>query len=151
VTPDECKELSITTQDTHAQGVTDILIRGSSKYVVIEVKVESKPGWDQLDRYNSLLAQRSEEFKLLVLLSRYSVDQTEAEKAGAHVRWDQLARTLNQNKKRPMQATTSFLVDQFLGFLKEEGMAVDKVSWELTRGVESLMRLMNEIDEGIVT
>lgn len=147
LTAQDRKNFVITTQDKHAQGVTDIVIRGPDEYVIVEVKVGSQPGWHQLDNYKEILAARSEQFKQLVLLTRYPVDPAEIEKTDAHIRWPRVARALEQGRTRPLQAISSFLVEQFLDFLKEEGMAVDKVSWELVRGVESLMSLMTQLDE----
>lgn len=143
----DCNDLIITTQDKHEQGVTDIIIRGPDKYVIVEVKVESQPGWQQLERYRNILAARDEQFTHLVLLTRHPVDLSEIKKADAHIRWPRIALALEQGKPDLLQATSMFLVEQFLDFLKEEGMAVDKVSWELVRGVESLMSLMNQLDE----
>jgi hypothetical protein len=151
VTQDDCRTLAITTQQKHEQGVTDIIIRGPDKYVIVEVKIESQPGWKQLDRYNELLGGRPEKFTFLVLLSRFPVDPAEVEKTGAHVRWNRVARTLKDGRKTLVHSTSMFLVEQFLDFLRERGMAVDKVSWELVRGMESLKSLMSEIYEATAT
>lgn len=151
LTNEDCSKLEISTQNTFMEGRPDILIAGPAHFVIIEVKVESDPGWDQLDRYRELLNTREEADKCLVLLTRYPVEPNEEKKVDSCVRWDRTARVLNQASERAHDSTSTFLFRQLLQFLIERGMAMEKVGWELVRGVQSLMSLMGMLGEAVTS
>jgi len=148
-TLDDCQKLEISTQNLFMEGRPDILVAGPRHFVIIEVKVESKPGWDQLDRYKALLGTRDELHKHLVLLSRYPVDQKETEKVDLHLEWHRVGRILGQGADQANEESSRFLIRQFLQFLIERGMVMEKVGWELVRGVQSLLTLKNMLREAI--
>jgi hypothetical protein len=147
VTAEEVCELAITTQKHFSTGTPDILISGCQYYVFVEVKAESDPGWDQFDKYRALLSKRSEPHKYLVLLSRYAVQPDEVKKADEHVRWHGIAQVLGQNVAQVTDPISLFLIQQFLAFLRERRMAMERVGWELVRGVQSLMNLVSMLEE----
>lgn len=149
LTAEDCSRLEITTQNTFMQGRPDILVSGPAHFVIIEVKIQSQPGWDQLDRYREILSRRNEPNKYLVLLSRYPVDRDESDKVDCHVRWHRVARILGQASTQVGSTTSVYLIGQFLEFLIESGMAMEKVSWELVRGVQSLLNLMDMLGEAV--
>jgi hypothetical protein len=146
---EDCSKLKITTQNTFMEGRPDILMGSAQHFVIIEVKVDSQPGWNQLDRYRALLETRPEPNKCLILLTRYSVDEAEEKKVDSCVRWHRTARFLLQELKRVHEGTSEYLIRQFLEFLMERGIAMGKVSWELVRGVQSLMVLMGMVVEAV--
>ena len=149
LTDEDCPKLKISTQNTFMEGRPDILIEGPTHFIIIEVKVESQPGWDQLDRYREILNTKEEADKCLVLLTRYSVEPNEAAKVDSFVRWDRIARVLNRALEQTHDRTCAFLIRQLLQFLIERGMAMEKVGWELVRGVQSLMNLMSMLGEAV--
>jgi hypothetical protein len=149
VTAEDCSELEISTQNSFMEGRPDILVASPAHFVIIEVKVESEPGWDQLDRYRELLATRAEPHKCLVLLSRYPVDPQDRKKVDSWIQWHRVARVLAQAFEQTYESTSKFLIDQFVQFLTERGMAMEKVGWELTRGIQSMLSLMEMVGEAV--
>jgi hypothetical protein len=132
------------------EGRPDILISNSKYFVIIEVKVESGPGWKQLDRYRDILSSRNQSIKCLVLLSRYLIEPAESRKVDSYVRWHGLARTLWRALEKMRDTTSLYLTHQFLEFLIERGMVMEKVGWELVRGVQSLVSLIAMLREAKV-
>ena len=148
--PNECLKLQIRTQWSFSGGTPDILIRGPDHFVIVEVKVEAQPGVTQLDRYREQLKKQNERHTCLTLLSRYPVDSNEKVKADECVRWHGIGRLLDdQNVAKVSEPVSAMLIRQFLEFLRERGMAMEKVGWELTRGVQALLSLMTLLEEAI--
>jgi hypothetical protein len=145
----ECETLRITTQWSFAGGIPDIRITGHEYFVIIEVKVESEPGETQLARYREYLDAQHEHHKCLTLLSRYPVDSAEKNLVKAHIRWHEIARFLNQNLSKVVEPVSAALLRQFLEFLQERGMAMEKVGWELVRGIQALLSLISLLDEAM--
>jgi hypothetical protein len=125
------------------------LIKGPNHFVIIEVKVEAAPGNAQLDIYRERLQMQDGTFRCLTLLSRYPVDANEKQKVNVCVRWQAIARILDLNLAKVSEAVSIMLLRQFLEFLKERGMAMEKVGWELVRGVQALLSLMGILDEAM--
>jgi hypothetical protein len=146
---EDCSKLDITTQNTFMQGRPDILISGPAHFVIIEVKVESEPGWGQLDRYREILRERNEHHKRLILLSRYQVARDQSDKIDCHVRWHKIARTLAEVSTKVGETRSIYLIRQFLEFLIERGIAMEKVGWEFVRGVQSLVSLMDMLGDAV--
>lgn len=149
LTGEDCARLEVTTQNLFMEGRPDILIVGPEQFVIIEVKVESGLGPDQLDRYREILKGRTESLKCLVLLSRYSTDPAQTFKVDCHIRWYRLARILGQALGKMREATSLYLAHEFLEFLNERGMVMEKVGWELVHGVRSLVSLMDMLGEAV--
>jgi PD-(D/E)XK nuclease superfamily len=150
VSDEEIRSLAITTQKHFSTGTPDILISGLGYYVFVEVKVEADPGWNQLDKYREILDKRREAHRYLVLLSRYTVDPVERAKADKHVRWHSIAQIIALSAVTTAQtAVAAFLTEQFLAFLRERGMAMERVGWELTRGMQSLRSLVSMLEEAL--
>jgi PD-(D/E)XK nuclease superfamily len=147
----DCSMLRVTTQWSFAGGTPDIVIEGPEQFVIVEVKVESEPGETQLDRYRERLQLQQKKQKLLTLLSRYPVDSTETKKVDVHIRWHGIGRLLNQRLSKVTEPISTMLINQFLEFLKERGMAMEKVGWELVRGVQALLSLMGLLEEAMVS
>jgi hypothetical protein len=145
----DCQFLLVTTQWSFTGGTPDIRITGREYFVIIEVKVESEPGETQLDRYRERLRVQHEKYKCLTLLSRYPVDSAEIQLVNAHIRWHEIARFLNQNLSKVVEPVSAALLRQFLEFLQERGMAMEKVGWELVGGVQALLSLMSILEEAM--
>jgi hypothetical protein len=141
----DCSTLQIKTQWSFSGGTPDILIKGPNHFVIIEVKVEAQPGDTQLDRYRERLRIQDEKYRCLTLLSRYPVDASEEEKVNVCVRWHGIARLLGQNSSKVSDPVSVMLLRQFLEFLKERGMAMERVVWELVRGIQALMSLITTV------
>jgi hypothetical protein len=136
--PEECEAVSVTTQVTTDQGRPDLEIRTGRQLVYIEAKVEAGFGQGQLEGYRAEL-QKSKLPSWLVALTRYQADLP-AGAADFFVRWHEVAGWIES--LRLTHPASRFLADQFVGFLKERGMTIDRVGWELENGVRSLQSLM---------
>lgn len=150
LTPEECSNLRVTTQKAFMEGRPDILLFDSKHFVIIEAKVESEPGWNQLERYKKILANQSEPHKLLIFLTRYPADAADEKKVDHCLQWHQLVRIVEKVCAKSENPVTIYLVDQFVEFFRERGIAMDKVSWELGRGMQSLLSLMDMLDEAVI-
>jgi hypothetical protein len=93
--------------------------------------------------------ERREPEKYLVLLSWYGVEAKEEAKVDSAVRWHTIANVLSRTLRGLPNKTSAFVIQQFLGFLKDKGMTMEKVTWELSTGIHSLMSLMNMLGEAV--
>jgi hypothetical protein len=127
---------------TTDQGRPDLEIRSLNQLVFIEAKVESGIGDGQLQRYRAELSSRCPRSRLVVL-TRYAADLPvkECDPADIFIRWYEVAEFINRlSLSHP---TSKYLANQFLEFLKERGMTIERIGWELTSGVRSLMSLID--------
>ena len=139
-------EISISTQFSTPYGVPDICIKHPSFLVLIEVKVDADFGADQLQNYRRFLYETELRHVMLNTLTRYGQSQDNPHVDWA-IRWNQLADTLERSNLR--KAVSKYLRDEFVGFLKVRGVAMDKVEWDLVPGVKSMLSLLNMIAEAL--
>lgn len=142
--------VSLTTQVTTDLGRPDIEVTTPDCLVFIEVKKESGLGHLQLERYRAQLQKRAGFFSAtkLVLLTRYPITYgVNAEKPDVHIRWMEIGEWLEELQFD--SEVTKFLVEQFLGFLYERGMKMEKVTWQLVEGQRSLRSLLAMVEEAI--
>ncbi|MGD2159040.1 MAG: PD-(D/E)XK nuclease family protein [Anaerolineales bacterium] len=141
------QRVNISSQVTTEEGKPDIVIKeGNEKIVFIEVKHDSSLGLDQLERYYAHLEGLQTEDKQLVLLtrSRHSVQETTLDpEKFHHVCWYEISGWLSEADIHDDIA--GYLVEQFLDFLKEKEMSMEKVTWEYIRGVPAMTNLVNMI------
>ena len=145
------EQLSITTQITITNGRPDIVIEiGKDKVVFIEVKHDSIIGEDQLERYYAYLQSSHQKQKQLVLLTR-SKSSLQETKLGKdkfhHVCWYEISGWLSEVKLKDQ--TIKYLVQQFLEFLKEKDMSMEKVTWEYIQGVPTMINFLNMLGTAI--
>ncbi len=137
--------ISISTQFTVEEGRPDIVIEvGTDKLVFIEVKHDSSLGFEQLERYYSHLKSLSGKETQLVLLtrSRLSIQETLLDRRlFHHVCWYEISGWLSEADIH--DEVVIFLVDQFLGFLEEKEMSMEKVTWEYIQGMPAMVNLVN--------
>lgn len=148
---DNASTISITTQYSVDEGRPDIVIQvGPDKVVFIEVKHDSSLGQDQLERYYAHLENSSPQKKQLVLLtrSRHSVLETTLDQEQFHhVCWYEISGWLSEAEYQ--NETSQFLVQQFLDFLKEKEMSMEKITWEYIEGVPAMVNLANMLGTAI--
>ena len=144
---DESATISITTQFTVDEGRPDIAIEVSAdKLVFIEVKHDSSLGDEQLKRYYSHLKNLSSKATRLVLLtrSRHSVQETSLDRyLFHHVCWYEISGWLSEANFH--DDVVIYLVDQFLDFLQEKEMSMEKITWEYIQGMPAMVNLVNMI------
>ena len=143
--------ISINTQLSVDEDRPDIIIHvDSDKIIFIEVKLDSSLGIEQLERYYSHLTRKNSQDIQLVLItrSRHSIQETTLDRSlFHHVCWYEISGWLSEIEIH--DEVTSFVVEQFLDFLREKGMNMEKVSWEYIQGVPALINLVNMIGTAI--
>jgi len=146
--PDEADLITLSTQINTDMGRPDIEIRTPECLVYIEVKKESGLGHKQLERYRSKLLSSGFSKTKLVLLTRYPVSFEEnGEKPDLELRWIQISEWLEC--LRSDSAISDYLIKQFLMFLYERGIRMEKVGWQLPEGQRALRSLLAMIGEAI--
>jgi hypothetical protein len=147
----EASSVSIVTQFSVAEGRPDIVIEiDAGKMIFLEVKHDSSLGVEQLERYYAHLESHKAGDAQLILLtrSRHSIQQTSLERAlFHHICWYEISGWLSEVQIE--DEVTDFLVRQFLTFLKEKEMSMEKVTWEYIQGVPAMLNLVNMISTAI--
>src|SRR6056297_43947 len=138
--------LEINTQVHTDEGKPDIEIRTKERLVYIEVKVDSKLGRDQLDRYRAALEKSDFSQTLLVLLTRYGSLEG-ADKADFFIQWHHVADWLQNASSKIENQQAEFLVQQFVEYLQLYKMTFDTVAGEIAKSVQFLERLMEQGDQ----
>lgn len=139
-------QISISTQLVTTHGTPDICIKHPTFLVLVEVKVDADFSEGQLAGYREILTESGSLNVRLITLTRYG-------QAGDHpdvdvaVRWNQVADWLEQVTL--LDKVAIYLRNQFVGFLKQRGVAMDKVEWDLVPGTRSLLSLLNMILEAM--
>jgi hypothetical protein len=147
----EASSVSIVTQFSVAEGRPDIVIEiDAGKMIFLEVKHDSSLGVEQLERYYAHLESHKAGDAQLILLtrSRHSIQQTSLERAlFHHICWYEISGWLSEVQIE--DEVTDFLVRQFLTFLKEKEMSMEKVTWEYIQGVPAMLNLVNMISTAV--
>lgn len=137
---EEARSVELRTQIVLSEGRPDLEIRTPKQLVYVEVKAESEVNPEQLRRYRRLLADSGVLSTALVLLTRYPVILAEGdEQPDTFVRWYHVAEWLEQESNRyRFRPVSSYLVNQFLGFLGARNMVMGQVTYEIFGGVRAL-------------
>jgi hypothetical protein len=118
---------------------------------VIEVKVGSEVRDDQLKRYREYLSTSGVAKTRLVLLTLYPPPEELINKPDFPLRWFEVGECLEHIlRERPQESAdaATFLLRQFLGFLRSKGVTMEQVNWQLVEGIESLNHLMDMLSGG---
>lgn len=139
--------LRIESQLPTDSGILDILITDDRTFsIVIENKIDAGFQKKQIHRYKSC-AELQKPIFVIVLLKTY-IDFTEdIGEPDAKVCWFDFARFL---EKAPVEAKTKILRNEFIKFLKEENMALDKIEWTLVDGLKQKENLLNMLIKVII-
>jgi len=129
----EDETVSVETQQTTAYGRPDMALSAPGKLAFIEVKDESWLHDGQPERYVKALEAAGVPHTRLVLLTRYAVEVPQEIERLRCVRWSEMHGWLSEVPTD--DAVASYLVCEFARFLKEKGMAIRKVGWELAPGL----------------
>ena len=138
--------ISITTQFTVIEGRPDVVVKvDSDKLALIEVKHDSGLGEEQLERYYSHLSNLATDTQLVLLTrSKHSIQETTLDRNFFHhVCWYEISGWLSEIDIHDEIAI--YMIEQFLEFLKEKGMNMEKVNWEYIQGVPAMVNLVNMI------
>ncbi|MCX7144126.1 MAG: hypothetical protein NT123_24430 [Proteobacteria bacterium] len=146
-------KVSVETQISTPYGCPDILILTPHHRVYVEVKDEAPPGDTQISRYRQDLESRPIDIQNgIILLTRYAVvPSSKKEEPDFYIRWHQISEFLEKRRFKVANAVTRYLIDNFLGFLKEKSMAIEEVGYELPKGVHALQNLLTMIGEALAS
>jgi len=148
-----CKPLDIelSTQFSIQEGRPDIVIRDGNKSIVfIEVKHDSGLGDVQLERYSDHLTNSPILNKRLVLLTRSksSIQETSlSANQFHHICWYQIAGWLSDFDFQDV--IVLYFLRNFIEFLKEKDMSMEKVTWEYIKGLPAMINLSNMLGTAI--
>jgi len=136
-TSESAEDFALVSQIDTPEGTPDIEIAGPDAYALIEVKDESPVDEDQVGRYLKLIEGNDADSKCLVLLTRYKPPPLPDSSLLRQVRWTQITEWLRAAEKRlDFDETAIYTLRQFIGFLEDKGMSVDKAEWEMLPGIE---------------
>ena len=127
----------ISTQVRTEHGQPDIEIRSINSFSIIEVKAGARVGKKQLEDYRKILDDSDVSNKQLVLLTKY-VPPSGSHEPDHSLRWFQIAEKLEELiRNNEASQVSSFLIDQFLGFLRSRNMALVEVRSPISDAVNS--------------
>lgn len=152
LTPEWITSVNIETQAITSTGKPDIEIRTLDTLIYVEVKIESGLGYLQLENYRGALKGGGSKNTCLTLLTRYPFNPIETqEQPDVAIRWYQIAEWIEceLEQKTIQQPSSVYIVEQFLGFLKQRGLIVEKVSKEFIPGIQSLLNLLVMLERSL--
>ena len=146
--------IQLSTQVVIEAGRLDIEVRsGSDILAYIEIKHDAPLGEGQLEYYKAQLDKSDFAYKTLVFLTRSlaSGQETTLPKTEYHhICWYDVYGELSAIKSDVNDEASTFLIDEFLTFLEEKQMSLERVGWEYINGVPSLIALINLLEVAIL-
>ena len=146
--------ITISTQVIVEQGRPDIEVKSGSEILVyIEIKHDAALSTGQLEKYKRKLDESEFGHTVLVLLTRSLAsgqETTLARNEYHHVCWYDVHRELAEIRNEGVGKICIFLIDEFLSFLEEKQMSLERVGWEYINGVPSLVALINLLEVAIL-
>jgi hypothetical protein len=164
--------LSVEAQHHTLMGVPDIKIETPYFICFIEAKVDSNFGEGQLKDYKSVLDDCQKEKESidetletkLITLTRYTCKDHKADmEPDFGFRWHQLSDWLDKlipNAKsggtefpsfKKKDGFSVFITQQYIQFLKNRGVAMEKINWQLVQGLREFRNILVMIREAIAT
>lgn len=132
------EDFIVSTQSVYNQGRPDLEIQASEQYVIlIECKVESKEGFEQLPRYREILKSKVEETKDLVYLTKYIEPKDDDI---INLRWYQVVDLLQSLER-------SEVLNELLKYLIEEGMDTKDFNLQDLGALVTMQDTMRKMDE----
>jgi hypothetical protein len=128
----------------------DITVRSPIALIYVEVKRDSPPDLEQMHKYLWHLGQQpSPPHRAAVLLTISMPRENWLNNEMHHytVRWTHIAEILRSHRDTITDLVSGVRVDDFLGFLQEDGMTLERVSKHLVEGLRPMMHLMTLIED----
>ena len=136
----------VTTQPQVAGGRPDIEIRSEGRWALVEVKTISGLGLNQLSAYRRAMGGSDGKARLVLLAGKVQDEPNEKkEKPDVSVRWHEVAETLRSLAEKDdwrQNEESRCLTEQFIEYLKERGLTMERVDWELVRGLKACNHLL---------
>ena len=127
----------IITQRTNQAGRMDLEVWDENHHIIFENKWDSDSYLDQLVHYDSFLDSNiNRQFKILVHLTKtYEIiDESIFKNKFKKIAWSDVYDKLSKYN-------SDFYVRQFLQYLKNTGVVMEKVKWQLIEGAKSVFDL----------
>lgn len=145
---EEPEAFDVASQVNTGNGIIDILlsINDNEFSIAIENKIQSGFGRGQIKKYEEYVNSVSKKkgFVLALIQNRSIFD----EKIGVpytKVYWFELGKFIENELKQ----NHDVFLKEFLNFLKEENMAINKVEWQLVDGVRAHLNLVKMLEDVI--
>jgi hypothetical protein len=139
-------ENDIQTQVVKKDNTFDILISNDNLEIIIENKVESEFGKGQMEKYRKYLNSIEKKLTQLVTITK-SPEYEGLDYADCKITWYEIYKKLLEDKM--ISNYEERYIDYFLSlknFLREKDMGIEKITWEIARGIEAEKNLINQID-----
>jgi len=142
---------NVIAQDAVEEGTPDIRIETQKYLVLVEVKVDTRLGDDQIGRYLQSVKRRSRgRTGRVVLLTCWPVEFAEREpRPHRHVRWYEVAEELRREMKVIKDEPVRLACGDFLGYLKEQSMTIERVGPQYAEGVVAMCRLIEMLRKAL--
>jgi hypothetical protein len=147
----DAQAITVRTQVPTEGGRPDMEIRAPGHLAYVEVKLEASLGVHQLKSYRCDLDKSGVANTVLVFLSRYYEEIPEGEEPDASVRWFEVGAWLDEwlEQSRISDPDCTFLTTQFRDYLRGRGMTMERVGYELGKGVASMFNLLEMMGEAL--
>jgi len=135
--------VSIKSEETLENGQPDIVINLSkNKRIAIENKITANFTLDQIEKY-----QKSRNVEAVYLIYKTISDPNQACLAKKAISWSEVYLFTENylNSIRNEKTIEHFLFQDFCSYLKEKGLAMQRVTWEILRGAEALQNLIKQV------
>lgn len=120
----------------------DLVITDDDIIIIFENKWDSPTNKDQLHRYDKALSDEKKQWRFLIHLTKdYEEINDTFINIFKKINWSDLYKRLKG------LTLNEYLIDQFLLFLKERWVVMEKVSWEIINGAKSIYNLTRIIQK----
>lgn len=137
--------IRISGQVTSDEGRPDIEITAPNKTAWIEVKVDSKVGSTQLQRYRRELYKKPGEVRL-VLLSRSTEQLAPENRPDRSRRWIDLSVVLQKSSRDSIVPTkASIVLEDYLEFLGTRQMKLNRIGETASRSISEVATLLSQL------
>ena len=152
--------LSVEAQHHTPIGIPDIKIETPNFICFIEVKVDADFDSNQLSTYKGYLQKKYKKKSMLITLTKNTCEEHKADIVPDFgFRWRQLSDWLDNlmpNVKSGGRGFPSFkkevsvfIAQQYIQLLKNKGVAMEKINWQLVEGLREFRNILDMIREAI--
>lgn len=129
-------------EHSETNGRPDIFVKFKDARVAIENKIDANFTPEQIQRYKK-------EYGKVILIYRYLADVEQGQFADIRTTWNQVHDFTCKHLQieKGLDEVQKKLLVEFVKYLEEEGMAADRVTWEIVQGTKALKNLYSQILE----
>ena len=136
----EFRNPSISTQKRHFSVRNDLVIVDDHLTIIFENKWDSPTDMEQLKKYDEYLTKIEKDQKYLIHLTKdYEIIEDIFKTKFCKITWGDIYLDLKK-------INNSYITQEFLRYLEEERIAMEKVSWEIINGARPIFNLTRIIE-----